>query len=549
MIRDTGTAIEVYPIYAAVSLFELWVMRNCTLSISVGERRLSVILSVLFSIITISTANSESVPKISLMLELIGGYFVFKWMLHFGYRVISSQNAEITQKAKNLNAPRFTMVFFISVTVLWLLFYFSYAYPGFLSNDSISQLTQIERGVYSDHHPYWHTMMIRIFYEIGKKIFGTMEGGLSVFFVFQILVMAACFGYAIFTIIEIGANRITIISSSLCLAIMPYNIYYSVTMWKDVAFGISALLWVTSFYRILRRIGNYLFADYVFFLAGTFGVALFRQNGYYALVAVLLLSLILLKKRSVWVALIMIAALATSYVMKHQVLEWKNVEPTEFVESLSIPIQQVSRVLADKGQISEEQIEMIDRVIDHNIIPEVYHSHISDYVKGTIDTEYLEHHKQEYLKMWVDIGIKNPKLYVRAWVDQTKGYWNAGYKYWVWREEVAENSLGLEYHVRKNPIAAVFRRYIVLFGNGYPQDICLCLGAHVWIVVLLFCYNFIHKNTVETIMCALNVFVVMTLLIATPVFCEFRYAYCVFTTLPLIVPCTISRGMNEHKAV
>ena len=50
---------------------------------------------------------------------------------------------------------------------------------------------------------------------------------------------------------------------------------------------------------------------------------------------------------------------------------------------------------------------------------------------------------------------------------------------------------------------------------------------------------FFHARFVPILM------VVGTLLVAAPVYCEFRYAYTVFTTLPLILPVTLYSVHNK----
>ena len=33
---------------------------------------------------------------------------------------------------------------------------------------------------------------------------------------------------------------------------------------------------------------------------------------------------------------------------------------------------------------------------------------------------------------------------IKTWIDQTKGYWNAGYEHWRWSLGIYENDLGIE---------------------------------------------------------------------------------------------------------
>ena len=76
---------------------------------------------------------------------------------------------------------------------------------------------------------------------------------------------------------------------------------------------------------------------------------------------------------------------------------------SDFVESLSIPIQLAARVYADEEPVNEQDEEMWNRIVDTSRIQESYQSFCSDHMKNLIrqgDQAYLEAHKADYLKFW-----------------------------------------------------------------------------------------------------------------------------------------------------
>jgi len=44
------------------------------------------------------------------------------------------------------------------------------------------------------------------------------------------------------------------------------------------------------------------------------------------------------------------------------------------------------------------------------------------------DSAFFREHHKEFLKVWLSLLIKNPKLYVEAWAMDTCGFW--GLSYW-----------------------------------------------------------------------------------------------------------------------
>lgn len=96
--------------------------------------------------------------------------------------------------------------------------------------------------------------------------------------------------------------------------------------------------------------------------------------------------------------------------------------------------------------------------MDYPSIPDYYQPELSDPVKALIQyghPEYLETHKGEYLKLWVQLGLKYPLDYWNAFVDQTKGYWFPGAPGMLTNEGISPNELGLSWQP-------------VLHGQGVP---------------------------------------------------------------------------------
>lgn len=72
--------------------------------------------------------------------------------------------------------------------------YFLAFYPGVLSKDSISQMQQI-LGISpaSNHHPWIHTQLIGICYQIGVNVFGSRNAGVATYSLVSILILSVSF--------------------------------------------------------------------------------------------------------------------------------------------------------------------------------------------------------------------------------------------------------------------------------------------------------------------------------------------------------------------
>lgn len=429
---------------------------------------------------------------------------------------------------------------FVIIAAVDLLFLFFAVYPGSMTPDSINQINQIRDGIYSNHHPFWHTMVIKLILDIGYAVFGDFYRAVALYSVAQILVMSACFGYVLMSLYQAGVSKIWIVFGFILYATMPYNISYSSTMWKDVLFGGAVCTFVTSMLRILRGIGKKQ-GNYVIFSLSALGFCLWRSNGFLALLAAFPVFAVCLRKDHRKMLVLLLGALTLGWVMKGPVLSALGVPQPDLVESLSIPVQQVARVIVEERELTAEEENLINRVVDIDEVPELYRSHISDNIKNEIRSKnnaYFEENIGQYLKLWLQLLRKYPVDYFRAWVDETKGYWGGGYKYWIYADHSGRNDLDTVLVGQGNGLYMLFNLYFTLTENMIVFEVLNNIGLHVWILVIAAFVNRFRKRR-EWLLAIPLLTMVLTLMVATPVFSEFRYAYGIFTAFPLVIGATL----------
>ena len=217
-----------------------------------------------------------------------------------------------------------------------------------------------------------------------------------------------------------------------------------------------------------------------------------------------------------------------------------GVEQPDFIESCSIPLQQIARVVAEGKSLTDPEKALISSVVDIRQIPEYYTESISDNMKELVragNEEYLVLHKTEFFRLWLSLMRRYPGTYAEAWVQETKGYWFPDISYDVAEiDGVTENACGISWH----PL--IFGGFIVKL-----REIGLKLGAFVPIYSLLWSmgsYSFLlltclvlllhekkHLDRIALLLPPLTL--LFTLWIATPVATEFRYAFCIVFSAPV----------------
>ncbi len=479
---------------------------------------------------------------ILLVFYLWAGFIAIRAMLQWCLIKCGCYAPKSIAVGKGWSKKKIFLSAFCSIVAIDFLALFTIGCPGTLTPDSISQMTQLLSGTYTNHHPFYHTMIIKGCVEIGLFLFGDINRAVCCYSVFQIGFMASIFAYAVVTAYELsGSKRITVVCGA-WFALYPVHILYSFTMWKDVVFAGVMLLFITSLLRYWMRQPSLKKTNGVLLVLSSFGICLLRSNGFFAFALSTLLFGILLGKKYKKLTLCFVMVLLASAVLKGPVLQSLDVRQPDTIESLSIPAQQIARVAAEGGEFTAEQRDLLCRIVDVDRLGEVYVAYISDPVKALVretdNQQYLVDHKLEYLKLWLEIGLDNPVVYLKAWIDQTVGYWFSGYEYWIVSNGVFENELGITALSDKEIRISAQLLFEELFLRGRLLPVLSALVSTGWINWIIFgiAVVWFAKRQFEQAFLSIPILAtVASLMVATPVAFEYRYIYSAFTCIALIL--------------
>lgn len=519
-------------------------------------RFFGVLLSVLFSL-AVAAANyslftepsiSSSFGKVTgavygvvlLVICLAGGYTVSGSILSFLCEYGEDKTRNFF-RAENKGSP--VRIFFITAAVIAAvdcIVLFMAKYPGLLTEDSISQIDQLMSGVYSNHHPYYHTMIIKLCMKLGLAVFGNYNAAVVVYCVFQVIAVACTFGYAVSTLNRMGLSAKYISICVIWYALLPCHILYSITVWKDILFGAAVTVFLITVFRMLKGIGGCGIGTWILLIVSGIGACLLRTNGWVTFFVSFPFFCILFFRKNKKLCGAFFGILAVSFILKNPVLDAIGVSRTDTIESLSIPAQQIARVIKEcKDDLTPEQREALDKIVDVDHVPLWYSEFISNPVKDLVrltgDQEYLRSHMKDYLRYYFEIGLAHPKQYFEAWVEETKGYWNSGYDYWIVSDMVSENSYGIARSERSYPIDSLIDQYVNLFGGSELLRPLQSIGFTVWITLFLAYAAFVRGHKEAGFLFVPLIVYVGSLLVATPVFAEFRYTYLIFCIFPFLV--------------
>lgn len=224
--------------------------------------------------------------------------------------------------------------------------------------------------------------------------------------------------------------------------------------------------------------------------------------------------------------------------MLHPVLDLISPGESNYVEAMAIPFQQVARVVQNDYDIPEKDVALLEEVFDLDLVAEKYNATLVDPIKwecfDQTKYEFFIENIESYASVWFRLGLKYPAVYVKAWIDQTKGFWNGGYQYWIYEKLGSYEPLGFKRLQFDNLGSAIFNRYIAWIEDfSIYEELACSIGLHVWILIGCMALNILKKRK-EYLVGVPALIVLAGLWMCTPVFTQFRYGWPVFLIVPFI---------------
>lgn len=550
-LAQTDAYYSVYLLCALLGAFCLCDNYQKKPVLSKRVKRWSRVLAGIFAIATV-LANYALFEPISALLSLfnagcslLGGFVLGYHVLVCGANRLPLAPVSQDVLDKRNHPARFFLICWGSLAVIYLLYLFCVGYPAYLAHDSIVTLQQIETGEYVNNNPFWYTMLIQVCVDTGMALLGEKNAAVAVFSVVQILLMTACFAYALVTLYQAGMHNWCLGAVYVLYGFMPYNLTYSITMWKDSMFGVSALLMTTALYRQLKQIGCSQRRNDILFVLGGIAFCLMRTNGWYSYLAMAVVMFFAMRKEHKKLLKIMGVVLVLCWILLNPVLTILGVGETDFIEIFAVPFQQVARVVANDREISEEDLELIGRTFKIEDVKALYDPGSVDPIKNESrrwdEREFFDTHLGDYFWLWVRLGLQYPGEYLKAWVEQTKGFWNSGYAFWIYIAYSYPESSGIGGFEMDNVVKDGFDALFRYLEKPVILQALVSIGLHAW-AVFTCCFACAARKRKEFLLTIPVIVLLVGLWLGTPIYAEFRYAYPMFTSCPVILCATVFEG-------
>lgn len=319
---------------------------------------------------------------------------------------------------------KFIIIVCLVIFLCWVPVFLA-VYPGYFCHDAFTQFRQVDSGNLNSHHPVLHTLLLGVTVKMVYNITNSWNTGIAVYTILQMLVISACLSYCIYFLNKHKVSKKIQIATLIYYAFFPVVVMFGMCSTKDSLF--TAITLVTVLFIIDMILDKKEFfsnsVQVLKFILAIFLMFAFRNNAIYAFILFIPILIYICKgyRRKMLLIIVSIFILWGTYTGPiHNIL---NVKKSSNIEMLSVPLQQVARVYNyNYDSLTEKQVETMYEVISEENLKR-YEPKLSDPIKGACKVNILQKDYMKYFKLWAEIGIKNPKIYVESFLENTLGYW------------------------------------------------------------------------------------------------------------------------------
>ena len=445
------------------------------------------------------------------------------------------------------NIPRLFLISFLVILICYIP-YFIIFFPGLLTADSLTGLNMILK-IYpvTDSHTLLHLLFMYIPFKLGTLLFSNINMSVGLISLTQMIVMALTFAYTIKFLKSRKVPNIVLIIMVLFYGLLPVNGFYSITLWKDIIFSCSIVLFTIECFKLIERKNNITFKNSYMFIIVSLLVVFTRNNAIYMYVVLSMVSIIVFKKNLKVIVPMLLIVFATYVVVKGPVFNALKIEKSSSTEYIAIPLQQIGRMAYKDVKFTKKEKELIDKLIPLEELKKSYNPEITDSIKFNkkYNTKEFEKNKKEYFELWMNLCLKHPATAIEAYLTTTLGYWYPGVEYWVTTAQIDKNDLGV--HTYSFVPKSFRNKFKHIISNRIPLiGFFNCIGFCFWLIFTAM-YITVKKKGKRILYIYVPVLGVwLTLLIAAPVFAEFRYTYSALLCLPIYIGLIFS-NYSEKK--
>ena len=465
-------------------------------------------------------------------------------MLNTGLRFWHKSNNAIAQRLRApLKIKHLQLLSFMLLLLSWSVYWLAH-FPGTGTPDTLHILNDpFENSMY---HPFSYECLLYGTMYVGKLLSGGTTAGAALYSGIQLLFCAWSLSYVIHWISQRGMPAILTIGIQLFFIFSKIVPAIVLVAAKDVIFSFSLLLFIPLLYECAETNGRSLLKlqNILLFLFASMASILIRNNGVFVIAGLAVFVVIVSRKYWKRILPLCLVAVLLPYGMDQALMRWVVHRDKDAVEALAIPLQQMAAVAARGGEMDERDAAIMETIMPHDEMISCYMPAWVDGIKWNEGMKYLNkpwirENTGTFLKTWASLLLKNPRIYIEAYLLETLGYWNIGSRLFAqglyYTYPVDDSSFHVHVdHTRVLPEA--LESTLLAYYHLNPRESSPSGGILIWLILLLMLYLACSQQNTKNLCLLPAVFVWGTLMVSSPYAFAFRYAYALYLMCPIVLP-------------
>lgn len=361
----------------------------------------------------------------------IAGYILFAFgiFLLMGKMIIGYQKKNKNFfKAKYEKMYDFKHIFFLCaliILVCWLPYYVS-LWPGAIHGDFSMQVLQLfhyptilqgqltSDGInilYSNDHPFIHTQILGFFIKIGIRL-KHVSWGYGIYTFLQMSAYIIGIALLLATLNKFAVDQLILKVVLFIYALIPVFPLYSILVGGDAFFSLMFLYFMIEVIWIFGTKGK-IFYNKKFngiMIITAFLLMAAKNQGLYVFCMFFIICLIYFRKyfRKVLISMF-VPILCFQFIYVGMIFPICKVGVVGEQEKLSVCFQQTARYIKYyKDEVTKEEKNAINKVLDYEKIGNNYNPELADPVKNTYKTSATSMDLNNYFFVWLKMGLKHP---------------------------------------------------------------------------------------------------------------------------------------------
>lgn len=430
-IKTNDKTIFGNSLYSLLAFIAIFLVINKSSKIPRTKRKnvISLILGITISICLILGRNTllfddTQIFKLKTWLKvlMVTPLWVAIDLMLFSIKIKVNYHNPYILKLKNYFSTKKGLFTLWVLTIICWLPYLIIFFPGIYGYDGPFQVQQFLTHKITTHHPFLHTALLGI--TVGK-LGGDSKWwlGLFIYSCIQLLIFSFSLSYLV--------NYISKHTKSFCLPIItlltflfvPFYPIMAITTTKNVIFSALFIILEIQLFSFYNKISRK--QELLFLIVSFLAMAFLKQSLYVYIISVIILAFLLRNNRKKLITLSIISV-AFFAVFNGPILSMLNVVNSNsdtFKEALSLPECQISRAVVRHPKVYSAEIDKVKKYLSDYQKYEPLES-ISDPVKSTFNSKLVKDKPIEFLKLYWQIGKKEPQEYINAFCKLSVRLWD-----------------------------------------------------------------------------------------------------------------------------